>query len=187
MTARRRGGPPPNHTIAPPAPPAATIPTPAVPEPHPPAADAQALAERCVARMLEHDAFSRWLGLEVAEVRPGVAIVRLAVRDEMLNGFGVCHGGVTFSLADSALAFASNTHGRVTVSVDNAISYPAPVHAGDVLTAEAREEGGGARVAFYRVVVRRHDGATVAIFRGTVYRTSRPLLDDEAAGDPAPR
>jgi acyl-CoA thioesterase len=133
--------------------------------------------------MLAHDAFSRWLGLEVTDVRPGAATVRMTVRDEMLNGFGVGHGGVTYSLADSALAFASNTHGRVTMSVDNAISYPAPVRAGDVLTAEAREEGGGQRVAFYRVVVRRHDGHTVAIFRGTVYRTSRPLLDEGAAGD----
>ncbi len=187
MTGRRRGGPPPNHTIAPPPTPAATDSPPVVPERRAPAADAQALAERCVARMLERDAFSRWLGLEVTGVRPGGATVRLTVRDEMLNGFGVCHGGVTFSLADSALAFASNTHGRVTMSVDNAISYPAPVHVGDVLTAEAREEGGGARVAFYRVVVRRHDGDTVAIFRGTVYRTSRPLLDDAPAGDPVPQ
>ena len=137
--------------------------------------------------MLEHDAFSRWLGLELLDVRPGSATVRMSVRAEMLNGFGVCHGGITYSLADSALAFASNTHGRVTLSVDNAISYPAPVHVGDVLTAEAHEESGGRRVAFFRVVVRRHDGDTVAIFRGTVYRTNRLLLSDAAADSPAPQ
>ena len=106
---------------------------------------------------------------------------RMAVRDDMLNGFGVCHGGVTFALADSALAFASNGHGRVTMSTENGISYLEPVHAGDELTAEAVEEGGGRRIRVFRVVVRRRDGATVAIFRGTVYRTSRPLLD--GAGD----
>ena len=139
-------------------------------------AAAQALAERYVARMLERDAFSRWLGLEVLDVAPERARVRMTVRAEMLNGFDVCHGGVTFALADSALAFASNTHGRVTVSVENGIGYPAPAHAGDVLVAEAEPEGGGRRVRYYRVVVRRQDGEPVGIFRGTVYRTSRPLL-----------
>ncbi len=72
----------------------------------------------------------------------------------MLNGFGVCHGGVTFALADSALAFASNTHGRLSMSVENGISYVAPVALGDVLTAMATEEGVGGRLAFYRVTVR---------------------------------
>ena len=145
------------------------------------AAHAQALAERCVAAMLERDAFSRWLGLEVVAVAPDAASVRMPVRAEMLNGFGVCHGGVSFALADSALAFASNTRGRVTMSVENGISYPVPVHAGDVLTAEATPEAGGQRVRFFRVLVRRQDGATVAIFRGTVYQTSRALLPDAPA------
>jgi acyl-CoA thioesterase len=136
----------------------------------------QALAERLVGAMLAGDAFSRWLGVELVELRPGACTVRMLVREEMVNGFGVCHGGVTFSLADSALAFASNTHGRVTVSVDTAITYPAPVHVGDTLTAEAAEEGAGGPLAFYRVPVRRQDGTTVALFRGTVYRTRRELL-----------
>ena len=140
---------------------------------------AQARAARSVAAMVETDAFSRWLGLEVVRVAPHASTVRMTVRPEMLNGFGVCHGGVTFALADSALAFASNTDGRVTLSVENAIAYHQPVHAGDVLTAEAEAEGGGRRLRFFRVVVRRHDGATVAIFRGTVYGTRQPLIPDE--------
>lgn len=134
---------------------------------------ATARAARLVATMLASDAFSQWLGLELVALRPGACEVRMAVRPEMLNGFGVCHGGVTFSLADSALAFASNTHGRVTVSVENSISYPAPVVAGDVLTAVAEEESAGSRLAFYRVTVRKQDGTAVALFRGNVYRTSR--------------
>ena len=138
--------------------------------------DPQALAERVVAGMMDADAFSRWLGVEVLAVAPHRATIRMTVRAEMTNGFGVCHGGVTFALADSALAFASNTRGRVTMSVENGISYPAPVHAGDVLTAEATPEAGGQRVRFFRVLVRRQDGATVAVFRGTVYQTSRALL-----------
>lgn len=138
--------------------------------------EAQALAARLVAAMLAADAFSRWLGVELVALRPGGCTLRMTVRDEMLNGFGVCHGGIAFSLADSALAFASNTHGRVTMSVENSISYPASVGAGDTLTAVAEEESAGQRLAFYRVTVRNQDGATVALFRGTVYRTSRALL-----------
>ena len=145
------------------------------------AAEDRTRAERLVGAMLERDAFSAWLGVELLEVRPGACRLRMHVRDEMLNGFGVCHGGVTFSLADSALAFASNTHGRVTVSVDNAISYPAPVRAGDVLEAEAAEESAGRRMAYYRVTVRRQDGVVVALFRGTVYRTDRELLPEMEA------
>jgi acyl-CoA thioesterase len=144
-------------------------------------ADPQALAERVVARMVEHDAFSRWLGVEILDVRPGGAMVRMTVRDEMLNGFGVCHGGVTFSLADSAFAFASNTHGRVSLSIENSMTYPAAVRGGDVLTACAEEETGSARLGFFRVVVTNQRDETVALFRGTVYKTSRDVL---AANDP---
>lgn len=138
-------------------------------------ADAQALAERSVALMREHDAFSRWLGLEVLALAPSTCTVRATVRAEMLNGFGICHGGVTFALADSALAFASNTHGHLTMSVENGISYAAPVRAGDVLTATAAEEAAGGPLAWYRVVVRNQQGESVALFRGAVYRTKRAL------------
>ena len=75
----------------------------------------------------------------------------MTVRADMLNGFGVCHGGVTFSLADSALAFACNTHGRVTVSIENTMTYPKRSYAGDVLTAEAEEESATETLAFFRV------------------------------------
>jgi acyl-CoA thioesterase len=129
--------------------------------------------KRVVAKMMEHDEFSRWLGIEVLEVAPNAATVRMTVRPEMVNGFGLCHGGVTFSLADSALAFASNTNGKVTVSVENSIRYPAPIVPGDVLTATAVEESSGHRLAFFAVTVRKADGDVVGLFRGTVYRTSR--------------
>ena len=145
--------------------------------------DAQALAERLVATMRATDAFSRWLGVELVALRPGACTLRMTVRSEMANGFGVCHGGVTFSLADSALAFASNTHGRVTMSVENGITYPAPAHVGDMLTAAAEEESAAGALAFYRVVVRKQDGSTVALFRGTVYRTRRELLTGAVADE----
>lgn len=127
--------------------------------------------------MMSRDAFSQWLGIEVLEVRPRGATIRMRVRDDMLNGFGVCHGGALFSLADSALAFASNTHGRVTVSIENTITYPAAIRAGDELTAVAIEESATRRLAFFRVEVRR-DGAIVSIFRGTVYDTEKPFFAD---------
>ena len=143
-----------------------------------PEAAARSPAGVLVQAMLDRDAFTAWLQLEVIALSPGCCSVRMTVRPEMLNGFGVCHGGITFSIADSALAFASNTHGRVTMSVENGISYVAPVKLGDVLTATAAEEAVGGRLAFYRVAVSKHDGTTVAIFRGTVYRTRRDLVPE---------
>jgi acyl-CoA thioesterase len=104
----------------------------------------------------------------------------MTVREDMLNGFGVCHGGVTYAVADSALAFASNTHGRVSMSIENAIGYPAPVRAGDVLTAVAIEESATSRLAFYRVTVRNQEDVVVALFRGTVYRTNQEFFKDPA-------
>ena len=140
--------------------------------------DEQALAERVVSAMLAKDAFSRQLVMDVIDVRPNGATVRLTVRADMLNGFAVCHGGVTFALADSALAFASNTHGRVTVSIENSITYPKGVFEGDVLTATAEQESDTNRLAFYRVTVRRATGEAVAMFRGTVYKTSKDFFKD---------
>jgi acyl-CoA thioesterase len=138
----------------------------------------QQLAERVVSAMMAKDAFSQWLGVEVVEIRPRAATVRMTVRKEMINGFGVCHGGVTFALADSALAFASNTHGNVTVSIENSITYPKAVMAGDTLTAIAEEESATSRLGFFRVRVKRADDEIVALFRGTVYKTQRPYFSD---------
>ena len=136
---------------------------------------AQLLAESLVSGMLSRDGFSAWLGIELVEVKPGSCVVKLKVRKDMLNGFGMCHGGIPYSLADSALAFASNTHGTVTVSIENTISYPAPVSEGDILTAVAEEESAGNRIAFYRVTVTNQSKVAVGLFRGTVYRTKKPL------------
>src|SRR5438105_4907306 len=91
----------------------------------------QRLATAVVSAMMARDAFSQWLGIRVQAVRPREATVSMTVREEMVNGFGLAHGGIVYSLADSALAFASNTHGRVTVSIENSITYPLPVRAGD--------------------------------------------------------
>jgi len=151
------------------------------------------LPQRVVQKMLEQDSFSRWLGITVDEIGPGRCVVSLTVRPEMLNGFGLCHGGITFSLADSALAFASNSHGRVAMSIEAGMAYPASVKVGDRISAVAAEESCTNRIGVYSVIVRLegiaqvevssatpNDSAKpVGVFRGTVYRTDRELIAEE--------
>ncbi|RMH97549.1 MAG: hotdog fold thioesterase, partial [Calditrichaeota bacterium] len=110
----------------------------------------------------------------IVEVDAGRVMLKMKVRREMLNGFGVCHGGIAFSLADSAFAFASNTHGRVSLALDASISYPVKVLEGDVLTAVAEEESLTHRIGIYTITVTNQNGEKVALFRGTVYRTDKP-------------
>ena len=137
--------------------------------------DEQRLAERVVSTMMRADAMSQWLGIEILEVAPRRCTCRLTVRDDMVNGFGVAHGGIAFALADSAFAFACNTHGHITVSIENSVTYPAPIRPGDVLTAAAAEEAASNRLGYYRVEVRNQHDEIVALFRGTAFKTNRPL------------
>jgi acyl-CoA thioesterase len=127
-------------------------------------------AQRVVEHMMSHDGFSRWLGVSVVSVSPGKAVLTMTVRAEMLNGFGTAHGGIQYSFADSALAFASNARGRKAVALQNVISYPAPVHAGDELTAVAEEVSLGNTIATYDITISNHHQRTVALFRGSVFR-----------------
>lgn len=123
--------------------------------------------------MLANDAFSAWLGLTIDSLSAGRCVMRMTVRLDMVNGFGVAHGGIVFSFADSAMAFACNTGANVTVAVDNQIAYPAAINVNDELTATAEEDSSSGRLGFYRVTVRNQHDAVVALFRGTVYRTRR--------------
>jgi acyl-CoA thioesterase len=104
---------------------------------------------------------------------PGRSVLRMTVRKEMTNGFGIAHGGITYSLADSALAFASNSHGRMAVSIETSISHTARVQEGDVLTATATEEFLSNKIANYRIEVKNQDGKVAALFKGIVYRTGK--------------
>ncbi|MBX2972816.1 MAG: hotdog fold thioesterase [Flavobacteriales bacterium] len=139
----------------------------------------QTLAERVVARMYENDPFSLWLGIERVKVAAGTCVLRLTVRGEMLNGFAIAHGGITYSLADSCLAFASNSHGIQSVSVETSISHTKPVKEGDVLTATAQEMSLSNRIGIYHISVTNQHGDTVALFKGTVYRTGKPWFPEE--------
>ncbi|WP_293573746.1 hydroxyphenylacetyl-CoA thioesterase PaaI [Phaeobacter sp.] len=123
-------------------------------------------AERSAAAMWAEDRASQWAGLEIAEVDEGTATLQMTVAAHHCNGHGICHGGVTFLLADSAFAFACNSRNQATVAQHNVISYAAPGHLGDRLTAEAREVSLTGRSGIYDVTVTNQDGKKLAEFRG---------------------
>jgi acyl-CoA thioesterase len=124
------------------------------------------------ARMMEKDSFSQWLGLEIDESGAGYCRLHYRVNDQMLNGFGIVHGGVIFSAADSAFAFACNSHGVLTVALDVSISFTRPARTGDLLFVEAREIHLGNRTGIYDIRTTNEAGELVALFKGTAYRTS---------------
>lgn len=128
--------------------------------------DPDEVARRTAETMWSHDAASRALGVELDEVTPGFARARLRVGESMLNGHGICHGGLVFLLADTAFAFACNSHGAETVAAGCDIVFVAPARLGDELVAEASERTRFGRNGVYDVTVRRSDGSVVAEFRG---------------------
>lgn len=129
--------------------------------------------------MFDNDWFSQWLGIERVKVEAGLCILRMKIRKEMLNGFGIAHGGITYSLADSALAFASNSHGRMSVSVETSISHTEQLREGDEITATAEEMSLSNKIGIYNVTVRNQNSETVALFKGTVYRTGKEWFPEE--------
>jgi acyl-CoA thioesterase len=138
------------------------------------------LAERAAEAMFVRDVASQGLGMAIEEVRPGYARLRMTVRPDMLNGHAICHGGFVFALADSAFAFACNSHNRATVASGAAIEFLAAVRLGDVLVAEAEEQALGGRLGVYDVVVRRADGTQVALFRGRSYALKSAVIEEAA-------
>lgn len=131
------------------------------------------LANRIVDTMYDIDWFSQWLGIERVLIELGHCILRMKIRKEMLNGMGSAHGGICFSFADSALAFASNAHGRLSVALDCNISFPVAVKEGDILTCEAKELALTAKTGTYLIEVKNQKDQKVAFFKGTVYRTGK--------------
>ena len=131
----------------------------------------QVRAEKIVAQMMADDAFSRWLDIDIITVEPGYVKLKMNVRPEMNNGFGVTHGGITYSLADSALAFASNSYGRVALALENNVSYMKKVRSDDTLTAVTEEISIGQTIGVYNIAITNQNDQKVALFRGTVYRT----------------
>jgi len=125
-----------------------------------------------VQQMMDGDAMSQWLGIEVLESGPGVCTCRMTVREEMVNGFGIAHGAITYALADSTLAFAVNAQGQHAVSVTSTIQHLAAVQVGDVLTARAIPRADGGRIAHVDVEVTNQRGDRVAWLTATGYKRS---------------
>ena len=133
--------------------------------------------QQVVTQMLKDDLFSQWLGIEVIEITEGYSKIKMTVRTEMMNGLGIVHGGIEFSLADSAFAFACNNRNVLSVALDTSINFLKPVQVGDILIAEANELHNGKSTGLYQVSISNQQQHLVALFKGTCFKTHRKLID----------
>ena len=134
------------------------------------------LANKVVDKMIDHDLFSQWMGIEILEIKEGYSRIQMTIRKEMVNGFGIVHGGLPFSLADSAFAFACNNRNNLSVALDVTITFTKAVNVGDVLTAEAKEVHNGRSTGVYLITVTNQRNEQVALFKGTCFRTGKNLI-----------
>ena len=134
------------------------------------------LAEKIAGKMANDDRFSQWLGIEVLEIRMGYSRIKMTVREEMINGFGIVHGGIAFSLADTAFAFACNNRNNLSVAMDTSINFVKQVHVGYELIAESREMHNGRSTGLYHITITNQMGEEVAFFKGTCFRTGKKLI-----------
>jgi len=134
------------------------------------------LAKKVVDKMMADDLFSQWLGIEVIQIKEGYSKLRMRIRKEMVNGFGIIHGGIPFSLADSAFAFACNNRNILSVALDTSINFIKPVQVGDVLVAEAKEMHNGKSTGLYHISITNQNNHLVAHFKGMCFRTGKGLL-----------
>lgn len=141
--------------------------------------DADTLAQQVAQSLFARDRASQHMGMTILETKPGYARLSMQVRPEMLNGHQVCHGGFIFTLADSAFAFACNSHNMNTVASGATVDFLAPGRGGDILIAEAREQSLAGRTGVYDVVVTNQEGVKIAIFRGRSYRIKGEVISQE--------
>ncbi|MDB4649654.1 hotdog fold thioesterase [Crocinitomicaceae bacterium] len=130
--------------------------------------------DKIIEKMLKKDAFSNWLGLKVDELHEGYSACSCIVKEEMLNGFSIAHGGIAYSLADTTLAFAANSYGKQSFSIETSISHLQKVNANDHLFARSKEIHRGKKTGVYHVHVYNQNETLVAIFKGTVYISKIP-------------
>ena len=135
--------------------------------------------QKIINKMFDQDAFSQWLGIKIIDVSKGFCQLKMTLRKEMLNGFQIAHGGIAYSLADSALAFASNSHGRKSLSVETSISHTVSVKEGDVLTVATKELSLSDKIGVYLITIINQSNEDVAYFKGTVYRTSKEWFPND--------
>src|SRR6478735_5755768 len=127
------------------------------------------LATSVVDHMMENDYFSQWMQVKVLDISEGYSKIQMVIRKEMVNGFGIVHGGIPFSLADSAFAFACNNRNNLSVALDVTITFTKAVNVGDILTAEANEVHNGRSTGLYHITITNQHDHTVAIFKGTCF------------------
>lgn len=139
------------------------------------------LAKKVVDRMINKDAFSQWLGIEILEITKGFCKLKMIVRKEMTNGFDIAHGGISYSLADSALAFAANSDGIQSLSIETSISHTKKVISGDTLIATTQEISKDDKSAIYNINITNQDNIEIAHFKGKVYRTNREWFPSQQA------
>ena len=132
--------------------------------------------ETVVAKMMQDDLFSQWLGISIIEIAEGYSKIKMTVRPEMMNGLGIVHGGIAFSLGDSCFAFACNNRNVLSVALDTSINFLKPVHVADELTAEAKELHNGKSTGLYYITITNQNNHVVAVFKGTCYRTNKTLV-----------
>ena len=138
--------------------------------------DKNDLAKKVVNHLLETDLFSKWLGIEIIEIKEGSCKIKMTIRKEMTNGFGIVHGGITFSLADSAFAFACNSRNNLSVALDTSINFTKPALVDDVLIAEAKEIHNGNSTGLYHISVTNQNDHLIAAFKGTCFRMNRNVI-----------
>ena len=129
--------------------------------------------QQVVNHMMQHDQFSNWLGIEVLDIQEGYSKIQMKVRPEMVNGFGIAHGGIAFSLADSAFAFACNNRNNLSVALDTSINFTKAVNVGDTLVAEAKEIHNGRSTGLYLISIFNQNNEQVAHFKGNCFRTGK--------------
>jgi acyl-CoA thioesterase len=134
------------------------------------------LAKEVVNHLMENDLFSKWLGIEILEIGEGYSKIKMTIRKEMINGFGIVHGGIAFSVADSAFAFACNNRNNLSVALDTSINFIKPVHVDDILTAETKEIHNGKSTGLYHITITNQNSQLVASFKGMCFRTGKKLI-----------
>lgn len=134
------------------------------------------LANEVITQVMKDDLFSQWLGIQIIEIKEGYSKIKMSVRKEMINGLGIVHGGVAFSLSDTAFAFACNSRNNLSVALDTSINFLKPVQPGDELTAEAKEIHNGKSTGLYHITITNQRNHIVALFKGTCFRTNKTLI-----------
>jgi acyl-CoA thioesterase len=134
-------------------------------------------ANEVVEHMIKNDLFSQWLGISVLDINDGYSKIQMTVRPEMINGLGTVHGGIAFSFADSAFAFACNNRNILSVALDTSINFIKTIFVGDTLIAEAKEIHNGRSTGLYHITITNQNDKVVAMFKGTCFRTEKLLIN----------